>query len=195
MVEPPSSPAKRFNWWKLAFFVALFAFEAAREAAVISIANDAMPNGSASVFRHDGYVAASGTWKRIDGGSKLSPVVVTLDCREETGNCIEATTGMSERYVYPPDITVHDATFTADAVTFVNDVPDCARYTVRIDTELKKAFAIRQRKQNPANPRCRDIEERIEMQLADGFELNRAKYDDHFLPLLRVAKAAIDLTA
>lgn len=193
MVENAATLPKRLNWWKIGFFVALVAFEAAREAAVISIANDATPNGSASVFRHDGYVAASGTWKRIDGGSKLSPVVVALDCREETGNCIEATTGMSERYVYPPDITVHGATFTADAVTFVNEVPDCARYTVRIDTEMKKAFAVRQRKENPTNLRCKDIEDRIEMQLADGFEFDPAKYDDHFLPLVRVVKALTDL--
>ena len=193
MTDASPTPSKRFNWWKIGFFVALVAFEVAREVAVISSATEATPNGSASVFQHDGYVAASGTWKRIDGGSKLSPVVVALDCRAETGNCIEATTGMSERYVYPPDITVHDATFTADAVTFVNDVPDCARYTVRIDTELNKAFAVRQRKENPANPRCRDIEDRIEMQLADGFEIDPSRYDDHFLPLLRIIKAATDL--
>ena len=193
MADDSASSLKRLNWWKISFFVTLLAFEIVREAFVISSSAEAQPNGLATVFRHGGYVAARGTWKRIDGGSHLSPVTASIDCREETGTCIEATTGMSEHYVYPPEIDIHRATFAADAVTFVNDVPDCARYTVRIDTELKTAFSVRQRKENPVNPRCKDIEERIEMQLADGFEFDPAKYDDHFLPLVRIVKVLTDL--
>ena len=193
MIENAATSPKRLNWWKIGFFVALVAFEAAREAAVISSATEATPNGSATVFRYGGFVAARGTWKRIDGKGKLSPVTAAVDCRQETSVCIEATTSMSEIYVYPPEIEIHPATFTADAVTYTNDSPDCARYTVRIDTKLEKAFAVRQRKENPGNPRCKDIEERIEMQLVDGFEFDPSKYDNHFLPLLRVVKGLTDL--
>jgi hypothetical protein len=57
---------------------------------------------------------------------------------------------MSELYVYAPQLDWFDATFAADAVTYENNVPECARYSVRIDLKLSKAFAVRERKTAPS---------------------------------------------
>lgn len=175
------------NWWKIAFFVLLFMFELARELLVVSSGPQARPVSRARVFAMQGYVVAEGTWKRIDGGGKLVPGTVTIECREERGECVEANTAIHDNSVFSPDLSLFKARFTAEAVTYENDFPDCARYTVRIDLKLEKTFATRERKENPGNENCAKLEPRIEMQLADGYE-----YEDptegHFLPLFTVIK-------
>jgi len=185
---------RRRNWWKVAFFVVLLAFEVTREMLVLNEAEGAVPNASAHVFSYDGYVRVQGSWKRIDGGGKLVPGTVTIECRQETGRCIEASTSLNDKYVHAPDLSWFDATFTPQAVTYVNDMPDCARYSVRIDLDMKKAFAVRQKKQNPSNPNCAALEERIEMQIADGYEVHTEgdRFRGRFVPVVRMIAAVFD---
>lgn len=182
-------PAVRSNKWKIAFFVTLILFELTREWAVIASSQAAQPNASAHVFSYDGDTVAQGRWKRIDGGSPIVPSTVTIDCRRELGKCVEATTTMSELYVYAPKLDWFNATFAADAVTYENDIPECARYSVRIDLNLSKAFAVRERKAAPSNPECAKLEPRVEMQMADGYDSGKNPADGHFVPIFAVTRA------
>jgi len=46
------------------------------------------------------------------------------------------------------------------------------------------AATVRDRKENPSNPNCANLERRIEMQLGDGFESSRTALDGHFVPII-----------
>lgn len=188
------APAKsrRRNWWKIAFFVVLFLFECAREAAVLAEAQGAIPNGTAIVFSYEGFTTAKGRWMRIDGGSRLMPALVTINCRRDLGRCVEASTVVSDEYVYAPELDWFDARFDDDAVTYENDNPDCARYAVRIDLKLKKTFAVRERKNNPGNPNCANLEPRVDMQLGDPYERNNDAGKGHFVPIFSLIRTAFN---
>ena len=181
------------NWWKVAFFVMLFAFELAREWAVIEAHSGAVANASFNVFRNEGYVAASGRWERTDGDGKLEPVTVTVQCRQETGQCLEATTNMMDRSVFAPDVSFYPATFSADSVTYVNDDPACARYTARIDTKLEQVIAVRERKTNQGN--CAMLEPRLSLRLAGGTDADAFSLDDHFVPIIKIIAAVLEGTS
>jgi hypothetical protein len=190
-VSQPVVPRRR-NWWKIGFFILLLFFEVAREWAVIASSQTAQPNASAHVVSYEGYTVAQGRWKRIDGGSPIVPTTVTIDCRRELRKCVEATTTMSELYVYAPQLDWFNATFGADAVTYENDVPECARYSVRIDLKLKKAFAVRERKTAPSNPECAKLEPRVEMQMADGYDSGKNPAAGHIVPIFAAIRALIN---
>jgi hypothetical protein len=185
-IKPP------FNWWKLGFFIVLLAFEMAREVAVISASTPAKPISSSLVFGFDGYIKAEGSWKRIDGGEELVPGTLAIECERETGRCIEAVTMIHDNYVYAPDISFFNATFTRDTVSFENTTAACVNYSVRIDLKMSKAFAVRTRKANPDNINCSKLENRIEMQLADGFEVNDNPAKGHFVPILSIIRALFE---
>lgn len=185
-----NQPAKaRRNWWKPAFFVVLIAFEIARESAVVSAAAGPVPNTFARIYSSDGFVTAEGTWKRIDGGGELVPSTVSIECRQQTGQCLEATTSIYDDHVFPPDLSYSRATFAEDSVSYVNDFPSCATYSVRIDLRMKKAFAVREKKANVSNPDCSRLEERIEMQLANGRDIKKDPLNGHFVPIFRLLSA------
>lgn len=188
-----ATPARRGrNWWKLAFFVLLVAFELAREFAVLSAAEGAQPNSNGTVFEYNGYVKAQGSWTRIDGGGAMAPGTVTIECRPEEGRCLEASVMISERYVYAPDLDYFDATFSPQAVAYENENPVCARYAVRIDLRLKKVFAVRERKEDAKEPQCALLEKgRIEMQLGKGFDPERDPLEGHFVPLIQILAAIL----
>jgi hypothetical protein len=91
-------------------------------------------------------------------------------------------------YVSAPDITNYDATFTPDGITYENDFPICVHYSTRIDLKLNKVFAVRERKQGvkgPGTDACSKLEDRLEMQLGDGFDPARDKID-HIVPLMQI---------
>lgn len=180
------------NWWKIAFFIAVIAFEFAREFAVLASAEGAQPNNYSHVFNYGGYVRAQGSWKRVDGGDPLVPGTVTIECQQETGRCLEASVMVNEEFVYAPEIDWFNAQFSRDAVTYENDIPNCVRYSVRIDLKLQKAFAVRERKNNPSNLNCANLERRIEMQLGDGFDPSRDSTKGHFVPFLRLIMALVN---
>jgi hypothetical protein len=151
---------------------------------VIASHNEAKPNAAHSVFRYEGYVTASGRWRRTDTDEKMSPATVTIQCREELGQCIEATTGMYEDSVFAPNVSVYPATFSADGVTFVNDAPLCARYTTRIDTRLEQVIAVRERKNDKGD--CAMLEPRLALQLTGGVDPDTYRLDDHFVPIIKL---------
>ena len=194
MIDEQTKPAKRNarNWWKVGFFVVLFLFEFAREWAVLAESRGAVPNGMAIVTSYEGFTTAKGRWMRIDGGGSLMPALVTIDCRSDSGQCLEASTTVSDEYVYAPEISRFDAKFTDDAVTYENDVPDCALYSVRIDLKLKKTFAVRERKDNARNVNCAKLEPRIEMQLGDAYVQDSDPGKGHFVPLFSILRAVLD---
>lgn len=183
----------RRNWWKVAFFVALIAFEFAREIAVLASAEGARPSVTSHFFHMEGFTSAKGSWKRIDGGGSLLPTTVTIECRENTGQCIEASVTMIDQFVYAPELDWFDAQFANDTVSYENDVPDCARYSVRIDMKMEKVFAVRDRKENPTNPNCTKIERRIEMQLGNSSDTWNKSREGHFVPLISAIAAIIEV--
>lgn len=184
---------RRWNWWKVAFFIALIAFELAREFAVIANDQAAQPNTSKSIFGNENYIAARGSWLRSDGGSPIIPGAVTIECRKETGQCVEASVSAGEVYFYAPELDWFDAKFTPEGVTYLNDNPDCARYTVRIDTVTDRAFATRDRKANPLNDMCVNMEKRVAMELGDGGPRKFDASGEHFVPLISALVGALDL--
>lgn len=191
--DQPSRP--RRNWWKAGFFIALGCFELTRELLILNEAQGATPNTTAHVFSYDGYVNVEGSWKRIDGGGSLVPSTVTIECRRETGQCLEASVMIHDEYVYAPDLSYFKATFTPGTVSYINDLPGCAKYSVRIDLEMRKAFAVRQRKPNSTNKNCKLLENRIEMQIADGYDTHMDQHDPlkgHFVPIIKLLKLFFD---
>jgi hypothetical protein len=151
---------------------------------VLESAQGAQPNTSAQLFSYGGYVRAQGCWKRIGGGGALVPGTVTIECQQATGRCLEASVTVGEQTFYAPEIDWFDARFTQDAVSYENDRPDCARYSVRLDLKMQKVFAVRERKENPSNASCANLERRIEMKLGAGFESSLTAFDEHFVPII-----------
>lgn len=184
--------ASRRNWWKLAFFVALIAFELAREVAVLESATGAEPNTRSTMFNFRGeHVTAEGSWRRTDGKGKLVPTVTKIVCRKELNECFEATTNMIESSVFPPDVDFFEAQFGPDSIGYTNDSPTCVRYAVRLDLKMKQVLANRERKSTAGD--CANAEPLIAMRLGDGKEEGEygREIDEHFVPLLSLLKAVI----
>jgi hypothetical protein len=178
---------KRRNWWKLAFFIALLAFEITRELLVIQSGSPASITAMKHITHFKGWVSASGRWWRVDGGGSLVPGAVTIECRPETGQCVEAATTVMNG-VMPPTMDTFQARWDDSSVSYVNDNADCARYSVRIDWKEERATATRVRKANPSNPNCAMLEPKLDMELGDGYKSGeaRAELDKHFVPVLQL---------
>jgi hypothetical protein len=190
---PTGNEKKSRNWWKIGFFVALFAFEVTREVAVLEATAEIQPNTRFYLYDGGQLVSAEGSWKRIDGGGKLIGSSVKIECWSEKGICLEAYANAREGFVYAPNIDWFDAKFTPEAVTYENSVPACANYSVRIDLKLKKVFAVRDKKPDAKDDLCAPLEKRIEMQLADGYEPTTEPLKGHFVPVLSLIVWAVRL--
>ncbi|UYY59868.1 hypothetical protein [Sphingomonas sp. S2-65] len=182
-VEKPNWWQRR-NWWKIGFFVMLGLFEFAREWAVIASYPEPKIATSAYVGSYGGFTTAKGRWLRLDGGGSMMPSAVVIECWEEQRECLEVTAHVNDGYLSEPVVDRFDATFAADAVSYENDNPDCAKYAVRIDLKLKKVIAVRDRKDNPKNEMCSKLEPRIEMTLGDGYQRNDKPFEGHFVPVI-----------
>lgn len=179
------------NWWKVAFFAMLIAFELAREIAVVEAASTAQANVQLMVWNHGAignrYINATGSWRRNDGGDKLAPTAVAIHCREEQGECIEVTSTLMDKYVFAPDMNRYPAQFGPDGVTYLNEDATCARYQVRVDLKLQQVFALRQRKNIKGD--CARIEPRMALQLAAAPAPDAFSLDGHFVPLIKLIAA------
>lgn len=180
----------RFNWWKWAFFATLLAFEIARELAVLAADQSASITALKNITHINGYVSASGRWWRVDGHGALVPGTVTIECRPETAECVEASV-MVMNGVMPPTMDVFKAKWHETSVSYVNENPDCARYSVRIDWKEDRATATRVRKENPANPNCKMLEPKLDMELGDGYNSNENTDESakHFVPIIQAMTA------
>lgn len=184
-VSVPTKTRKPINWWKVGFFVMLLAFEVVREWAVLgNVEERPVHNVDFSLISVDGLTTAQGIWKRIDGGGKMMPASIRIECWQDRALCLEISANTYGKYVPAPEVDYFDAKFSPDAVTYENDNPTCAKYSVRMDLKLNKVFAVRQRKENPSNPTCAQFEPRIEMVLSSyAFEYENPT-KGHFVPLL-----------
>lgn len=185
---------KRRNWWKIAFFVALFAFEVAREMAVLASAQKPSIITLASVFTYNGWTVAEGLWTRIDGGEKLIPSLVRIECDQDQGECKEVSVNVYNQSVFAPHLSIYKAAFTPDSITYENTEPSCVRYNTRIDLKLKKTISVRERTANKSKA-CNHMERRMEMQLGNGWDLTDNSLKEHFVPVLSVLKAIIEATS
>lgn len=173
----------RFNWWKAGFFAALFALEITRELLVMAEGTPAMPMVSASVFHIGSWTVAEGRWKRIDNKGDLVPALIKIECDQDKVECRETSVLIHDNAVWSPNTETFKAQFAADAITYENVSPVCTHYAIRIDLRLKKVIGVRERTADKSEL-CRNMEDRIEMQLGDGWDLNRDPTKGHFVPLL-----------
>lgn len=175
------------NWWKAGFFVMLIAFELARELAVVNAAQEAVPAVGKYISAYGNVVTATGSWHRSDGGSPIVAGAAKIECFRETNLCIEAQVTANDEYFQAPSIDIFPAKFSGTSVSYTNDNPDCARYSVLIDAKTERAIATRDGKENPKNEFCKKLEKRVAMELGSSWD--RPRNDpttEHFVPLLRL---------
>ena len=184
---------RRRNWWKIGFFVMLFAFEVTREIAAVAINPPPKVATAAFMSATNTFTRASGRWVRIDGGGALMPGATVIECRELESRCIEATARMIDGFVGEPIVDDFEAKFTPEAITYENDTPGCVRYSVTLDFKLKKVFAVRERKQGVDLPGCSIVEDRMEMTLGDGYQKGEDPMGDNFVPIIRGTVAVAQL--
>ena len=126
------------------------------------------------------------------GGTGSNRQLSGLNANRKKSQCVEASTTAIDKSFFAPNLDWFDAKFSPEAVTYENDSPDCARYSVRIDLKLEKVFAVRDRKDNPKNKNCVLLERRIEMQLSDSFEHNANPLAGHFLPIFQFLRLLLN---
>lgn len=186
---------KTRNWWKVAFLVSLLLLEIAREWIVVTASPEAKPLVSEFTFSSDGFTSVEGRWIRTDGGDQLVPQGTTIECYRSRGECIEAEYTVSGLYVFAPTISIWNADFGPDSITFADDSSLCVRYDTRIDLASKEVYRVRQKKPTAEaafedapelDEACANLEDRIEMQIAgwDHKLLRDDMLEGHFLPVL-----------
>lgn len=191
--------AKGLNKWKIAFFGMAIAFEFTREIAVIEADTMPTPNtdGFVSIFGPGDYVSANGEWTRINAGDPMVRSPTTIECRKSLGVCIEANTTLFPGTVMAPDVSIHEAKFADDAITWIDDFPMCVSYEVRIDLKAKKIFSERRKKSLTNKDRaqipeidktCSSVENFVAMELRKSDFKASDTGDKHFTPLLNFLK-------
>lgn len=187
-------PKRRPVWWIVALTITLIAFEIAREGWVMA-ENQPVVSGNLSIAgsASEGFVIARGTWKRSDNGSPMVPGATEIRCDKSLNICVEATSTVASesRYMFMSVDFFTPTEFSDSAVAYENDNPLCAKYAVRVDLAQKRVMATRERKENPKLEQCKDLEQRIAMELGDGHEaLGNFKWmESHFLPIARLVRA------
>ena len=112
--------SRQRNWWKIAFFVSLVAFELAREFAVLSTSSRAYPSVTERVFRSGEYTNVEGRWLRTDGGEALVPQAIRIDCYASKLEYYEAGYQINGQSVSSVGFEIHAAEFTEGSISFVN---------------------------------------------------------------------------
>lgn len=191
---------KGLNKWMIAFFVMAIIFEFTRELLVVEANSTPTPNtsGVVSIAGSGDYVSANGEWIRTDSGEPLERVPTTIECRKRLGACIESSVNVFPDAVMAPRISIHEANFTDDAITWTDDFPWCVTYHVRIDLKSQKITAERRKKPlaNLSDAKtleidklCSAAENLITTELKKS-NYNRSEIEkEHFVPFLRLLKA------
>lgn len=179
----------RLNYWKIMFFIAIIAFEIAREMAVLFAYEPAKPNVYKSVYSVDGYIGAKGTWVRSGNGSPITPNAVTISCIKELSECVVATVNSFNKSYFAPDIQTFDAKFYPDGASYINDRPLCTTIKVYINTSQERVIASRIRKSGPLpKEECEDeMESEVNMELSNP-PISHLDFDGHFVPLLNILR-------
>ena len=190
-----SSPtARRRNWWKVGFFVMLIAFEFAREFAVVNAGEGATPAVGKYISGYGNVLTATGSWQRSDGGSPIISGTVQIECFRDTNICIEAQVTSNGKYFHAPSIDIFRARFSGTSVSYTNDNPDCAKYSVLIDVKTERAIATRDGKENPKNEFCKKLEKRVAMELGSSWDRPwKDPTKEHFVPLLQLVLGVFKL--
>lgn len=179
------------NYWKIAFWLTLLAFEFTREIAVIAADSPAKSNVAFYMSRMGDLATAQGRWRRTDGGSPLLDAALTIECRRDRGECLEASVISIDEGFFNPTIERFPAKFEDDVVTYENNVPECVRYSVKMDFAQKSVIASRELKSGRLEPRCAKLEPAIRMRLGDSYEDGdfRSPDQSHFVPIISVLMA------
>jgi len=179
---------RRRKRWQLAFLICLFAFEAAREAAVLYGAQGAMPRVDAQVYEQDGVLHARGVWQRKDEPFAGSPRAVTIVCRRDINECTEATAEAAGTDVRAPDVQWYRSSMTDDeGMTYSRpaDPPlsDCFDYFVEVDVKARQASAYIVPAHMPPSPKCPSAQA-SQMLLLTGSGGFAVASRHHFAPIM-----------
>jgi len=173
---------KQRNRWKIAFFVLLAFFalfiEMARETTLLVDAK--APTGPPLTVRGDAdFAQAYGSWVRSDGGSRLMPNTVQIQCDAATRICTEAqasivgSTGF--QYLDVLSATYPVTEWTAGSITYAKQDAGCVAYQTRLDLAQERATATRKlREEIPAGLTCDNLEPEVRMELTSGIAAQQA---------------------
>lgn len=204
-METPNVISNRFNWWILAFFLALLAFEVMREFYVLNKQEPLqLLSGTdfLSIDNQTGYATASGKWTQPAHDpdnwiNKLGGSFSKIECSREKGVCTDSTA-----FVIPNDkmvfvtINTYDypiESFDTERVVFGNTT-ECYTYKVSIDAIQKTTVAIKERIPLNTLSNCTETPERIVYELKEKtYESPTHKDTDAFLPIFRTIVYVIDL--
>lgn len=180
------------NWWRMAFFIAVVAFEFAREQAVVQ-ANEPTTGNMYSLQGNGELVAAEGEWFRSDAGSPLIHNATSIQCSKETNSCIEATATLMTSGVRTAynSVSVYKVTrFTNESVEYTDESSLCAIYRVHMDLAQNRVTSTSVRKEG-GDPLCSKMEASVPSELSDSIRHreNAGEWmSGHFLPLLRLIR-------
>ena len=210
-----SKPGSR-NWWKIGFFLALFAFELVREVAVVSAASHAHPEASGRGIlnvtsdarqRGNEWVRARGAWKRIDAKvavisppsgiwdpiyaeSKIIPGITTIECHKEMNKCFVSSVEIHRDIVSYPKIGIYESKFTERYVTYTDYSPLCYNYIIKIEFNSDKISAFGHRK-NFENSDCAQVLEEVRLAFFQGEVSGGGGPDGHFVPIISTAATIV----
>lgn len=186
--------ARNLNGWKIAFFVAAFLFECAREIAVLE-ASPPLPSTSGRLFAVDAnqFVSAEGEWLRTDGGAPLYRKPASIECRKARGICILSDAQVLGDRIMPPMITILDAEFLDDIIRFEDPAPLCVTYRYEINLKSGAIFSERRAKDRGSMPThtsgdpCNGVEKIVRARFTGSSEITGEPFDNlsnHFVPIL-----------
>ena len=174
------------NWWKLAFLLALLAFEFEREQLVVE-QNQPFGGASLTIGRFGHLVSAQGQWIRTDGGPQLVGNSVTIECGIDLQTCTEATVNMIPGAHNAEIFVDHYATdqFSDSLVAYTDDSSVCAITRTTIDLTQKRVTSTREIKPEATAEACEHIEPRMVSELSDGIKRigDDSWEKEHFLPI------------
>jgi hypothetical protein len=183
---------RTWNWWKLGFFVTLFAFEGAREVAVLESSKPVDLAAIKTVSQFGDLIHAEGVWIRNDNGERLLPLLVTIECNRSEGNCLEASTRvLPGRSVVTPTAESYPARFGPGTVEYQGKGV-CTNYSVRIDVKAEEAYQTRTRTKDNS-PNCRIYGSKLSARLGNGWDDLKPALEGHFVPLFSILKAVMDV--
>ncbi|WP_430414143.1 hypothetical protein [Parasphingorhabdus sp.] len=143
-----------------------------------------------SIWQSENLVMAEGRWRRTDGGDRLIPNMVNIECDRRKGTCLVVDVTLSKQSVMPPEASFYSANFTENGATY-SYTTNCVVYDVTIDARADHATQIRRmREKSEQTPltTCGVIDDRIEMALTSGWDsdLGDNELPEGFYPIVRL---------
>lgn len=200
---------KTFNWWKLGFFLALFAFEFVREMFVFNTIPKhpqilTMPS-KPKIYSGAGYSQAftDGEWSKSSDDSdfdKLFKTFSNIECMRETGECTEQNVIVITNEAGYVSLSLESDSYKIDSFTdrevVYSGSSECYTYKVSINVALETTTAIKERTPLNTLPQCASTPARRVYTMSYENALPKIltiKDTEAFLPIFRTINYLVDL--